>query len=344
MQFSPGTRSPPCPADCCSDHSAVLLTACGVPAHAADKDIVTTAVDARSFQTLAAALEAAGLVSTLQGEGPFTVFAPTDDAFARLPEGTVENLLKPENKSRLVAVLTYHVVPGSVSAAEVTKLNAAKTVNGQRVEIQVKDGSVLIDQARVVKADIGCSNGIIHVIDQVILPTSDTISEVAAKAGSFATLLAAAKAAGLVDALSAEGPLTVFAPTDAAFAALPEGTVESLLKPENKSHLAAILKFHVVPGRVYSTDLAGGEPVNTLQGSTVALTTVGGQPQIGKAKVTSADIDAANGVIHVIDQVLLLPSESPSKPVAQASRHGLAPTCPQPHRVVYYRFRHRCDD
>ncbi|NBW87960.1 MAG: fasciclin domain-containing protein [Planctomycetia bacterium] len=141
-------------------------------AHAAvdSKDIVDTAVAAGSFKTLAAALQAAGLVDTLKGKGPFTVFAPTDEAFAKLPAGTVDSLLKPENKAQLVAVLTYHVVPGKVLAADVVKLSEAKTVQGSAAKITVVDGGVKVDNANVVKTDIGCSNGVIHVIDAVILP------------------------------------------------------------------------------------------------------------------------------------------------------------------------------
>jgi uncharacterized surface protein with fasciclin (FAS1) repeats len=134
------------------------------------KDIVDTAVSAGQFNTLAAALKAAGLVETLKGKGPFTVFAPTDEAFAKLPAGTVQDLLKPENKDKLTAILTYHVVPGQVMAADVVKLNSAKTVNGQSVKIKTKKGNVMVDNANVVKTDIATSNGVIHVIDTVILP------------------------------------------------------------------------------------------------------------------------------------------------------------------------------
>lgn len=324
--------------------TAMTISAATLNVAAADKDIVTTAVEAGSFKTLAAALDAAGLVETLQGDGPFTVFAPTDEAFAKLPKETVESLLKPENKDQLVAVLTYHVVAGKVPAAAVVELNAAATVNGQRVDIKVENGKVAVDQAQVITTDIACSNGLIHVIDQVILPTSDTIPVVAEKAGSFATLLAAAQAAGLVEALAGEGPLTVFAPTDAAFAALPKGTVESLLKPENKAQLAAILKFHVVPGRRFSTDLANGKPVETLQGTTIGLKLVNGQPQIMNAKVVATDIDAANGVIHVIDQVLLPPSNKAKKSVSQSATRGHSQVCTTTQRVVHYRVRPRCDD
>lgn len=145
----------------------------GAPADAparATADIVDTAVSAGQFQTLAAALQAAGLVETLKGEGPFTVFAPTDEAFASLPAGTVESLLKPENRDQLVAVLTYHVVPGRVMASDVASLDTAPTVNGDSLDIRTSGGNVSIDSARVVQADIAASNGVIHVIDKVLLP------------------------------------------------------------------------------------------------------------------------------------------------------------------------------
>jgi len=136
----------------------------------APADIVDTAVAAGSFKTLATALTAAGLVDTLKGPGPFTVFAPTDEAFAKLPAGTLESLLKPENKAKLAGILTYHVVAGKVMAADVVKLTSAKTVNGQSVRIAVDGGKVKVDGANVVKTDIAASNGVIHVIDTVLLP------------------------------------------------------------------------------------------------------------------------------------------------------------------------------
>ncbi|MFD1329962.1 fasciclin domain-containing protein [Mycoplana ramosa] len=150
--------------------AVMAMAAGGMSAHAAEKDIVDTAVGAGQFKTLAAALDAAGLVTTLKGAGPFTVFAPTDEAFAKLPAGTVEDLLKPENKQKLVDVLTYHVVAGKVMAADVGKLKEAKTVNGKAIGIQVDGSSVKINDANVTAADIGTSNGVIHVIDTVLLP------------------------------------------------------------------------------------------------------------------------------------------------------------------------------
>ena len=133
-------------------------------------NIVDTAVAAGNFKTLATALTAAGLVETVSGAGPFTVFAPTDAAFARLPAGTVESLLKPENKAQLTAILTYHVVPGKVMAADVVKLSEAKTVNGKMLAVKVHGGNVMINDAQVTATDIAASNGVIHVIDSVVLP------------------------------------------------------------------------------------------------------------------------------------------------------------------------------
>ncbi len=152
---------------------AVLLML-GMPAMGAEKDIVDTAVAAGSFKTLAAALQAADLVDTLKGSGPFTVMAPTDEAFAKLPAGTVESLLKPENKAKLVKILTYHVIPGKAMASDVVQLNGktVKTVQGSPASIKVSGGEVMINNAKVIKTDIPCTNGVIHVIDAVILPPS----------------------------------------------------------------------------------------------------------------------------------------------------------------------------
>ena len=152
--------------------AALAFVALATPAFAADKDIVDTAVGAGSFKTLVAAVKAAGLVDTLKGDGPFTVLAPTDDAFAKLPEGTVESLLKPENKEKLAAILTYHVIPAKAMAADVVKLDgkSVKTVEGSPIKVEVEGRTVMVNNARVIKADIACTNGVIHVIDTVIMP------------------------------------------------------------------------------------------------------------------------------------------------------------------------------
>lgn len=272
-------------------------------------DIVDTAVAAGKFKTLAAALEAADLVETVKGKGPFTVFAPTDEAFAKLPDGTVETLLKPENKAKLAGILTYHVVPGKVMAKQVVGLKGAKSVNGQRIDIKVDGDTVMVDGAKVITTDIACDNGVIHVIDSVILPADKTIPATADAAGKFKTLLAAAKAAGLAETLGGEGPFTVFAPTDEAFNKLPEGTVASLLKAENKQKLVDILKYHVVSGRVYSEDAVAAKSAKTLEGSPIGVSVTDNGAMINDAKLLATDVDASNGVIHIIDTVLMPPAK-----------------------------------
>ena len=288
---------------------ATWMSVASMSAFGFEKNIVDTAVEAGKFKTLAAALGAAGLVDAVKGPGPFTVFAPSDEAFAKLPKGTVETLLKPENKDKLKAILTYHVVPGKVMAKDVLGVKGAKSRNGQRIDVKVDGGKVMVDGAQVVATDIACTNGVIHVIDSVILPSEDNIPTVATKAGKFNTLLAAAKAAGLVEALSGDKPLTVFAPTDDAFAKLPKDTVASLLKPENKDKLKAILLFHVVEGRVYSEDALAAKTAATLQGSKVEITVKDGAAYVNGAKILATDVDASNGVIHIIDSVILPPAK-----------------------------------
>ena len=288
---------------------ATWMSVASMSAFGFEKNIVDTAVEAGKFKTLAAALGAAGLVDAVKGPGPFTVFAPSDEAFAKLPKGTVETLLKPENKEKLKAILTYHVVPGKVMAKDVLGVKGAKSLNGQRIDVKVDGGKVMVDGAQVVATDIACTNGVIHVIDSVILPSEDNIPTVATKAGKFNTLLAAAKAAGLVDALSGDKALTVFAPTDDAFAKLPKDTVATLLKPENKEKLKAILLFHVVEGRVYSEDALAAKSAATLQGSKVEITVKDGAAYVNGAKILATDVDASNGVIHIIDSVNLPPAK-----------------------------------
>jgi len=280
-----------------------MLAFCAGATHAqAASTIAETAAKAGSFKTLLAAAEAAGLTEALGGEGPLTVFAPTDEAFAKLPEGTIPALLN--NVDRLRAVLLYHVVPGKVDAAAVSTVDSATTLLGQSLTVDTSHG-VKINGAKVTKADIHCSNGIIHVIDTVLLPQD--IVGIAAGSEGFSTLVAAVKAAGLVETLQGEGPFTVLAPTDAAFAKLPEGTVASLLKPENKDKLVAVLTNHVIAGQVKAEQVVTLKSATTLQGSElgIAVKDDGSAVHIGDATVVQADLLALNGVIHVIDTVLV---------------------------------------
>ncbi len=279
------------------------------------QSIVDIAVADGRFNTLVAAVQAAGLAETLSGEGQFTVFAPTDDAFAALPEGTVESLLE-DPEGALRDILLYHVAEGAVPAETVVTLDSATTLQGEDVSIAVVDGGVVLnDSANVIITDIMASNGIIHVIDGVILPPSivaaqaeeemNSIVDIAVADGRFTTLVAAVQAAGLAETLSGEGQFTVFAPTDDAFAALPEGTIASLLE-DPEGALRDILLYHVVDGAVMAEDVVGLSAAPTLQGQEIAIAVNDGRVFLNDSvQVVITDIQASNGVIHVIDAVLL---------------------------------------
>ena len=270
-------------------------------------NIVETAAAAGGFETLLAAAEAAGLADTLQGKGPFTVFAPTDEAFAALPEGTLDALLEPGKRDVLKAILTYHVVAGEVPASRAAAVRSAATVNGQRLDLRLESGRVTVDEANVLTADLRAANGIIHVIDRVLVPSDQSIVALARSAGTFQTLLAAAEAAGLAGTLSDDGPFTVFAPTDEAFAALPEGTVEGLLAEEGRSTLKKILGYHVLQGRVYADQALAAGRAPTLIGEPLSVGVTDGRFRVNDSGLVQTDLEAANGVVHVIDQVLLPP-------------------------------------
>ena len=292
-------------------------------------NIVETAVADGSFTTLVSAVEAAGLVDFLSGEGPFTVLAPNDDAFAALPEGTVEALVEDANNGgdQLAKILQLHVVAAAVMSTDLTDGQVVSTANGD-LTVSISGDTVTFSNdnvtATVVAADVQASNGVIHVIDQVLLPVAEAppaeknIVETAVDDGNFETLVAAVEAAGLAEFLSGDGPFTVLAPNDAAFAALPEGTVEDLVEDANNGgdQLAKILKLHVVAAAVMSTDLTDGQVVTTANGDlTVSISgdTVTFSNGNVTATVVTANIEASNGVIHVIDQVLLPAAEAPTE-------------------------------
>jgi len=295
--------------------------------------IVDVAVANGSFTTLVAAVQAADLVDTLSGDGPFTVFAPTDDAFAAALDAlgmTADELLA--DTDTLATILTYHVVAGEVASTDLSDGMTAATVQGEEITVDLSDG-VKINDVNVVIPDVAASNGIIHAVDGVLLPPTvaealglggdamdegeameeeaadvGTIVDVAVENGSFMTLVAAVQAADLVDTLNSEGPFTVFAPTDDAFAAALEAlgmSAEDLLADTDT--LTAILTYHVVAGEVLSTDLSDGMTAATVQGEEITVDLSDGV-KINDVNVVIADVDASNGVIHAVDGVLLPPT------------------------------------
>ena len=284
---------------------AVLAPAATARTAAGETDLVTTAVNAGQFTTLASLLTAAGLVDTLKTGGPYTVLAPTDAAFAKVPKATLDALAA--DPAKLKAVLLYHVIAGKVPASEVVKLTSAKTLNGADVSIKVQGSNVLINNANVTATDIMATNGIIHVIDTVLLPPAPLkdIVATAVGAGQFKTLAALLTKAKLVTTLQG-GTWTVFAPTDAAFAKVPKATLAKLGK--NPALLKKVLLYHVVKGAVPASTIVtlDGKSVKTAAGASVKIKISGGNVFLnGSTKVTKTDIKASNGIIHVINKVLI---------------------------------------
>ena len=278
------------------------------------EDIPANAAATGVHEALVAALGHAGLVETLQGDGPFTVFAPTDEAFeaAGIDLSTFDN---DEANATLVDILTYHVLSGAVDAANVTDGLVATMVNGDNATFTVDNGTVMINDATVTTADVAASNGIIHVIDKVLMPPADEpvledIATVATNTGVHDSLVAALAHAGLVATLQGEGPFTVFAPTDEAFAAAGID-LSTFDNDEANATLTDILTYHVYAGSVAAADVTDGMVATMVNGDDATFTVVNGTVMVGDATVTTADVAASNGVIHVIDKVLTPPADEP---------------------------------
>lgn len=346
-----------------------------------ENSIVAIADSSNSFDVLSGLLKLTGLDDVLE-DGTYTVFAPTDAAFGALQRETFRALLQPENRELLTEILKYHVLSGEMVSSELQSMTA-ETVEGSSVDVQVGSSGVMIDNAMVTQADIQANNGVIHVINQVLVPeeiataltstlganaltprtlsdlvgsrrstmgttsmgmssesamgsrstmtgdrstmgttsmemgtestmearsttASDSVVGVAASNDSFKILTAALRASGLDQVLAAEGPYTIFAPTDAAFAALPAGVIEQLLRPENRDLLVRVLSYHVVSGEMSSTMLESGA-AETVEGSPVEVVVSDTGVMVNNARVVQADIEASNGIIHAIDQVILPP-------------------------------------
>ena len=265
--------------------------------------VVDVIVNSPNHNTLEAAVIAANLAGPLSGTGPFTVFAPTDAAFAALPAGTVAGLLA-DPQGALTDILTYHVVGAEALSSSLSNGQTIVTLNGKSVTVTINANGVFINNAKVTVADIQADNGVVHVIDAVLIPPVVTVVDVIVNSPNHNTLEAAVVAAGLAGTLSGDGPFTVFAPTDAAFAALPPGTVAALLA-DPQGALTNILTYHVVGAEALSSSLSNGQTITTLNGQSVTVTINADGVFINDAKVTVADIQADNGVVHVIDAVLL---------------------------------------
>ena len=265
--------------------------------------VVDVIVNSPDHTTLETAVTEAQLVGALSGDGPFTVFAPTDAAFANLPAGTLDALLM-DPTGDLAKILLQHVVNGEVLSSTLTNGQTATTLLGQGIEVTIDANGVFINGAQVTVADIRTFNGVVHVIDAVILPPASTVVDVVVDSPVHTTLETAVVEAGLAGTLSGDGPFTIFAPTDDAFANLPAGTLDALLM-DPTGDLAKILQYHVLSGEVLSSDLTDGQIATTLLGQEITVTIDANGVMINNALVTAADIQTFNGVVHVIDAVLL---------------------------------------
>ncbi len=285
--------------------AASVMVACGdddeTPVSPAPVTITQTAAATPQLSTLVTALTAANLTATLNGTGPFTVFAPVNAAFTALPPAVLTSLLETGNRAILTKLLTFHVVPGRFTASQLQNGQILTTVEGTQLPVTVANGVVTVGGARVTTADVAASNGVVHLIDGVMLGSLDIVDNAIIR--GFSSLVSAVTAANLVAPLRG-GSLTVFAPTNAAFTTIPGGA------PTDVAVLTRVLQLHVVPTRALSTDLTNGQVLPTLLtgrsltvgliGSNVRLTT-----PTNFATVVTPNVIAKNGVIHVIDTVLL---------------------------------------
>ncbi len=267
--------------------------------------VVDVIVGSEDHNILEAAVLAAGLETTLSGDGPFTIFAPTDAAFEALPEGTIDALLA-DPSGDLTDILLYHAISGDIRSTDLSDGQTAATINGKDITVSITNEGVFINDAQVTVVDLVTDNGVIHVIDAVLLPPRVTVVDIIVGSEDHNILEAAVLAAGLETTLSTDGPFTIFAPTDAAFEALPEGTIDALLA-DPSGDLTDILLYHAISGDIRSTDLSDGQTAATINGKDITVSITNEGVFINDAQVTVVDLVTDNGVIHVIDAVLLPP-------------------------------------
>jgi uncharacterized surface protein with fasciclin (FAS1) repeats len=269
------------------------------------------------LSTLATALAAANLTGTLSGKGPFTLFAPSNEAFAKLDKALLAALLDPKNIDKLTEVLTYHVAAGIVKSTDLTNAEQIKTVEGEKVTVSITNGNIDINNAQVIIPDIAATNGVVHIIDAVLIPPGfappsyKNIVELAAATADLSTLVDALKAANLTAVLSTKGPFTVFAPTNEAFAKLDKALLAKLLEPENVATLTDLLTYHVVAAELTSMELKNDRNIKTLEGMMVKVTADGSHIKINDAQVITPNVIATNGIVQVIDAVLIPPGFAP---------------------------------
>jgi uncharacterized surface protein with fasciclin (FAS1) repeats len=303
-------------------------TLVGSTAMSDELDIVDNFSKEASLANLMSALETANLTETLRG-GPFTVFAPNNQAFSKLPAVTLENLLKPENKKQLTDILTFHLIAGTFKVEDLQNNQEITTINGAKLIVKKEGDTTLIGNAKITTADVVQKNGVAHIIDTVLIPETKEIKltnvggvevssekdflENLALLPNLTTVAAAVQVSNLSSTLKSEGPFTIFVPSNPAFTKLPAGTVEDLLKTESRAKLIGILTYHVIPGKLLIEDLKDGQVLTSLSGNKLKIKIEGtkisiiGDKNDNIAVIQNADVIQKNGVAHIIDTVLMPP-------------------------------------
>ncbi len=287
---------------------------------AAEQSIAEIAINTDDLSTLVSLVSAAGLVETLDTGGPFTVFAPTNEAFAQLPEEVVNVVVG--NPDILTAILTYHVVGDKLLATDVLSVSSIGTLQGESLSVSLQNGDAFVDDSQIIATDIKANNGVVHLIDTVLVPQaaveaiaaalthdeptsgdSASIVGIASATDDLSTLVSLVSSAGLAETLDTGGPFTVFAPTNSAFGKLPERAVNIIVS--NPDILSSVLTYHVVGDELFAEDVLAQRRIDTLQGESLMVRTFAGEPYVNFSKIVATDIEASNGVVHLIDNVLV---------------------------------------
>lgn len=281
------------------------------PAPAEPTDLVSSLAGIPGAASFRIAVEASGLAQTLATTGPFTMFVPSDEAMARLDKSTLRSLLQPEMQSALVAVVAHHIVPGRRSASDLARLSAVPALSGRTLDIRQGQHGPVIAGAALVRENFAATNGVIHVIDTVLLPTTRDLRAALEVTGRFHIFLSLCETAELEDMLQRREDMTVLAPTDEAFSALPQDTVELLSSSRNRDKLRSLIESHFIRGRMSSREIVDSGPVRTVA-DTLVRCALGGESQaeaLGAVRIFGPDIDATNGVVHAISE-LAIPLQS----------------------------------
>jgi uncharacterized surface protein with fasciclin (FAS1) repeats len=269
------------------------------------KSIVEALRSSKGLRSFAKLVDAAGMATVLEAEGPFTVLVPTEAAFANLGEGAFDRLVEQQDRDRLRTIVSNHILRGGLGAADLADRSGVRSLADRRLAVEHKFGVLTVGRAAIKAANIPATNGIIHTISGVLQPVESDLMTVAGKVGPYATLIELIESAGLRDSLAGKGPYSLFAPTNRAFERLPAGTLDRLRDPAHRKELIELLRRHIVPGRIYAEDALRAGRLTNLNGEVLSFRLMDGRETLAGAHVYETNVDAGNGVLHAIDRVLV---------------------------------------